>query len=172
MSYVKLPTTCQDHAIGIQTVQQAEENNARIKEHLAVRHALGNGQFNTSSFINPLSAVGRHNDTLIARSVLQCFIDNTSAVPTLLTRLSGPAFGVLNYIRRAAGQWQLFLQAPFEFGAVATMSASSTVDYAVRTYRITDPNYGPSLIVSTWAIDAGSWALTDLPFDLALWMRR
>lgn len=172
MSYVKLHTVVADFALGYQTMSQAGDNCDALKDVLDAEHALGNSGFNTSSYTNPLNEVGRHDDNLIARTVAHCYVDNTSTTPTLLTYFSGPAIGALNYVRRAAGQWQIFIQAPHEFFGIASLPAAGSVDYQARTYRVVDPTYGPSLIVSTWSITGGNWALTDLDFDVALWLRR
>lgn len=172
MSYVKLPTVVSDFAVGIQSMQQASDNADALKDVLDAEHALGNGGFNTSAFTNPLNEVGRHDDNLIARTVAHCYIDNTGGLTRLSAYFAGPVLGSLTYRRLGTGQWQMYLQAPFLFFGVASMPATASVDYQPRTYRSYDPQFGSSLIVSTWAIDSGSWVLDDLDFDLAIWLQR
>lgn len=165
MSYVKLPFTCQDHAVGLQSVNQAIDNNDAHYAAIDAMHSMGvNGD---SPYGRPLQALGRHDDILIARSTSD-FQISTLPTPTLLPKVLGPMFGSLSYQRLAVGQWRIFIATPQLFGAVALMKAAAVQDYKANCFTVSDPSLGPSVIVTTWNI-AGGPAAADLPFSLTVW---
>ena len=165
MSYLKLPTTTQDHAVGFQSVNQAIDNNNALKAHFATKHSVGIDGF--SPQYKPTLAVGRHNDILIARTVAEIDVDTSLPTPTLSAVVSGPCLGALQYARLGTGQWQIFFTTPQLFAAVGLMKSSSSVDRKATVYRSTSLTQGPSVIVTTW--DVAAAAPDDLPFSLILW---
>lgn len=166
MSYVKLPTTTQDHCVGYQSVNQAIDNNTLLFQVFDEKHSTGVD--GNSPYGRPTLAVGRHDDILIARSVADFDVD-TAALPqpTLRLIVGGPIFGSLVFTRIAAGQWQIFFSTPQLYGAAALMKSSSSVDRKATCYRSTSLTQGPSVIVSTWNVATAS--LADLPFSLIVW---
>lgn len=164
MSYLKLFKTCSDHAVGLQSVNQAIDNNDALYAAIDVAHSMGvNGD---SPYGRPLQALGRHDDILIARSTAD-FTISTLATPTLLPALLGPIFGSLSYQRLGPGQWRIFIATPQLFGAVALMKSTASVDYKATCFTVADPSLGPSVIVSTWNIATPT--TQDLPFSLTVW---
>lgn len=161
MSYLKLPKTVQDHAVGYQSVVQAVNNGAALVEAFDSKHSIGVG--GDSPYGQPTKSVGRHDDILVARSVAEFKIVGT----TLVATLAGPIFGALQYARLAAGQWQIFLATPQLYGATALMKSSASVDYKATCYTTTSLLRGPSIIVTTWNIATANSA--DLPFSLVVW---
>lgn len=165
MSYLKLPLTTQDHAVGFQSVNQAIDNNNFLETHFDTKHSIGVD--GNSPYGQPARAVGRHDDILIARSVLEVSVDTSLSTPALSLVVSGPIFWPFNYVRLATGQWQIFLATPLLYAAVALMKSTTSVDYKATCYRNTSTTQGPSVIVSTWNI--ATPALEDLPFSLVVW---
>lgn len=162
MSYVKLPKTTSDHAIGFQSVVQAVDNNAALVTAFDAAHSIGIDGDSQYGF--PLRAVGRHDDILIARTVA----DFTVASSTLGLSVGGPLFGSrLNYSRLGTGQWMIYLATNQLFGAVALMKSTASSDYKANCYASYSPSTGPAVTVSTWNI--ATPALEDLPFSLVLW---
>lgn len=172
MSYSKLPKGVQDYAVGFRSVRQADDNADAIFDTLDAKHALGNGGFNPSSYTNPLDAIGRHDDFLIARTVAKFTVDTTPATPTAIPLMAGPLLGLLSVSRYGIGQWRIYFAAGVDFLAAAQMPAASAIDYRATCYKFYDPNFGHGYIVTTWAIDTGVWTPTDLDFDLAIWAQR
>lgn len=165
MSYLKLPKTTQDHAVGLQSVNQAVDNNAELLTVFDLKHAIGiNGN---SPYGFPLRAIGRHEDMLIARSVADFEVDTAPLTPRLVGRVLGPVFGALFFTRLAVGQWQIFINSPQLFAAVALSKSTASVDRKTTCFRTSTPSTGASLIVSTWNVATA--ALTDLPFSLVVW---
>lgn len=165
-SYLKLFKTCSDHAVGLQSVNQAIDNNDALVAAVDLRHSVGVGGNSPSGF--PAMAIGRHDDILIARTVAHFAVDTTPAVPVLTLSLGGPVVGQRAYARLAVGQWRIYLATPQLFGAVALMQSSASVDYKANCLT----SYGPAtdhfVTVTTWNIAGGPIA-ADLPFSLVLW---
>lgn len=170
MAYSKLPLTTQDHFIGYQSVNQAIDNNQALADLYDAKHSLGVGGGNP--FGMPTRAVGRHDDILIARSVADFEVDTSIATPTLRALVNGPIFGGVVYQRVAAGRWRIFVATPQLVGAVALMKSTTSVDQKATCYLIYDPTRGPTISVSTWVQDAGSWTTDDLPFSLVVWTQQ
>lgn len=170
MSYVKLFQTVQDHAVGFQSINQARDNNTALSTLLDAKHSTGvNGQ---SPPGRPFEAVGRHDDICIARTVAHLVVDDL-VVPTRLRALvTGPMLPILVAQQLQMGQWQIFVSTPSVFAAVATPVSTATVDRKATAYLTQSPSQGPSVIVTTWEQDAGSWAMTDYDFSLVFWAKR
>lgn len=162
---MKLPTTTQDHAVGLQSVVQAIDNNAALLSAFDTRHSIGVGGNSPYGF--PLRAVGRHDDILIARSVAEFFVDTVPATPTITGRLAGPAFGTLRVDRMAVGQWKVYLATPQLYAAVAMLKSTASVDRKANCYVAGSTSAGPTVIVSTWNV--ATPALADLSFSLVVW---
>lgn len=162
MSYLKLFTTVQDHAVGFQSVNQAIDNDDALNAAFDLSHSIGINGNSPPGY--PTKAIGRHDDILIARTVANFTVDTTLAVPTLSAIVAGPVFGSLYYTRLAAGQWQIFLATPQLFAAVALMTSTASVDRKATCFRV---GTIPSIIVSTWVVSTAT--LTDLPFQLQIW---
>jgi hypothetical protein len=164
VSYLKLPTTTQDHAIGSVTVGQMVDNNAALCAHFDAKHSIGVG--GTSPYGRPVQAVGRHDDILIARSVAEFSVNTSLPIPALSAIVTGPVFG-WTFTRLGTGQWQIFLATPQLYAAVALLKSSSSVDRKATCYTTTSLTQGPNVIISTWNVATA--ALADLPFSLIVW---
>jgi len=164
VSYVKLPKTTQDHAVGYQSVNQARDNDAALFAQFDAKHSV---DFAAAGSV--FRATGRHDDPLIARSVLRCSVETARAVPTLAPIVSGPVFGRLAFTRLQQGQWRIYIATPQLFFAVALCESTAAVDRKATAYRTYDPSTGPAVIVTTWERVAGTWTPTDLAFSLVVW---
>lgn len=165
MSYLKLPKTTQDHAVGLQSVNQAIDNNDALVLQFDARHSIGTAGYSPPG--SGTAALGRHDDILIARTVANFGVDTTPATPVLVPHISGPILGALVYTRMAVGQWRIYLSTPHLFGAVALMEANATADYKATCYTQFSPTTGHAVTVSTWNV--ATPALEDLPFSLIFW---
>jgi hypothetical protein len=172
VSYLRLPKGVQDYAVGYRSINQANDNSEAIYDTLDAKHALGNSGNNTSSYTNPLNAIGRHDDFLIARTVANFTVDTTTPTPTLTALLAGPLLSLLAVTRYGMGQWRVFFASAGEFIAAASMPATASGDFRATCYRFYDPALGQGYIVSTWTVDSGVWIPADLDFDLAIWAQR
>lgn len=167
MSYLKLPKTTQDHAVGFQSVNQAIDNNAALLAAFDLRHSIGVG--GNSPYGAPTRAVGRHDDILIARTVVDFAVDTSRADPALQV-ITGGSLLVGGFVDRiAAGEWILHLATAQLFAAVALMKSTASVDRKATCYRTSSPSTGPAIYITTWDRSGGSWAPDDLPFSLVLW---
>lgn len=168
MSYLKLPKTTSDHAVGLQSLNQAIDNNEALLTAFDAKHSIGVG--GNSPYGAPTRAIGRHDDPLIARTVADFYVDTSVQTPVLTMRVGGPVFGALRYLRIATGQWRIYIATAQLFGAVALTKASATVDYKANCYISYDPTTGPAVTVSTWDINSGAVpSLEDLNFSLVIW---
>lgn len=162
MSYVKLHKVVSDFAVGIQSVNQAIDNNAAKYDQLDLGHSMGlRGGSGSDAFMSP----GQHDDPVIARTVLQFAIDTTLTTPIAYALTSGPLlYDVAE--RVATGQWRIYVTTPQIIGAKATPRASATADRACSARVVADIG-SPYVVVTTWNI-AGA-APADFDFDLVLW---
>ena len=158
MSYVKLFKKVQDHAVGIQSLNQAIDNNAALLAQFDAKHSVS---FSSSSSV--FRRPGRHDDPLVARTVARFSVDTSRAVPTLDPIVSGPVFGGLCFMRMQAGQWRIYIAAPQLFFAVALCESTAAIDRKPRVSTF-EPPTGPPLS-SRW--ERGR-AAEQTPFSLAL----
>lgn len=170
MSYLKLFTTVQDHAVGYQSVNQARDNGDALKDLYDAKHQLGTNGYQPYSPTRSYTAIGRHDDIKIARSVADFVVDSTSfASPVLSIRVSGPIFGIINAARITTGQWRIFVSTPQRFSVVALVKASASSDRKATCYRASSIN-GPHVVVTTWNVATA--AKVDYDFSLVLWAQR
>ena len=163
MSYTKLPTTVQDNAIGFQSVNQAINNNSALKDQFELRHLLQGGTYSGGAFFRE----GRHNDALIARTVVRYTIDTT--LPTIWAAkvMGGPLLDFGLPIRMGNGQWRINVRASQLVGAVALANASAVVDRKATCLVQSGPTQ-PSVVVSTWNVATA--LLEDFDFTLAIYV--
>lgn len=164
MSYVKLHKVVSDFAVGVQSVNQALENNRSIFSQLDYKHSLGAGGLAAG---DPFLGHGKHDDLMVARTVADFTIDTSTTTPRAYPLVSGLlVFEEPEFID--AGTWRVWITTPRLFGAVAQVKATGTADrYAcARVYMSAS---GPFVVVSTWNI-AGA-AKENFDFSLVLWTR-
>jgi len=161
MSYLKLPKTCSDHAVGLQSVNQAIDNNAELYAQLDKRHSViaeGN------AYVPPFRAPGAHDDVLIARTVAD--FAYSSSLLRMWPYMSGPMiFGLPT--RRGTGSWDIPVTAPRIYAAVATIKGVTALiprSASCYIYRGLNSAY---VSVRTWNVAAG--ALENYDFSLAIW---
>jgi len=159
VSYVRLFQVVQDFVLGVQTVNQARDNNEDLLSVLDARHEISLGVVETS----PLKAFGRHDDSLIPRAVVTLHVSTDPGAPTPVLEVSGPLLQA-EPIHRATGVWVFQLRGAWTFGASATPLATAAVDYGATAVCS-----GSTLYVTTWATTGGAFALTDLDFSVAIW---
>lgn len=169
MSYVKLPTTVSDHAIGFQTVNQANDNGEALLDLYAEKHMVPTTATAGAPFWQR-NVFGKHNDPLIERGNADFYVDSTSGVtPVLGARLSSGIFGATAQ-RVDVGVWRVYIAAPQVFFAVATPRATAAGERKANCFISYGP-YGPLILVSTWE-KSGSWATADYDFGLCVWGQR
>lgn len=163
MSYLKLFKTVSDHAVGMQCVNQALDNNfALYFTQFSPRH-VREVEWVKPFGRNPFLVPGRHDDVLVARTIADFSINATPAAMVLVT---GPM--VLGApVRMKVGQWKIFVNTPQLFSAVATIKGASVGNARYATCFV-DMNPGGAFVtVSTWNASGG--VLADYDFSLALW---
>jgi hypothetical protein len=170
MTYVKLPKTVRDHAVGFQSLNQANDNGEAVLDIYELKHLVPTSATAGSPFWQR-NVPGKHNDILIARATADFFIDSTSGItPSLGASLSGGIFGTIAPQRIGTGQWRIYLATSQNFFCVATPRATTGVERKATCFISSGPS-GSLVIVSTWE-RAPSWARTDFNFSLAVWGER
>ena len=171
MTYVKIPKTVRDHAVGYQSVNQANDNGEDLLTLYAAKHAVPGKTATAGANFWVRNFAGKHNDTRIARATADFFVDSTSGVtPALGARMSSGIFGGLAPQRIGTGQWRIYLATSANFFCVATPRATTGVERKATCFISSGPN-GSLVIVSTWE-RTPSWTRTDFNFSLAVWGER
>lgn len=162
--YVKGFKTCSDHAVGLQCVNRALDNNQALFEQLDKRHSVGNRSFGSADmFLGP----GRHDDVLIARTVADfTIVAGPGGTNIAFSLLSGPLiFDAPQEL--ATGQWRINITTPTIFNAIATIKGATAGIARYATCFVRSDANSPFVIVSTWNVAGGVLAQYD--FSLALW---
>lgn len=168
MSYVKLFTTVSDHAIGIQSVNQAVDNSQALYDHLDLRHAVEAGAISGGDI--SLQA-GKHDDIRIARTVIDLRVDTATSPTRLIQLVSGRLVGG-TIVRLATGVWKFPVTSNSMIGVVGT-AKSAAVGYRHVGCTVSSEGGGPSFPARTY-ITARTWnILTGAPeefdFSLVIW---
>lgn len=165
MSYLKLPKTCSDHAIGIQSVNQALDNNrALYYDQFDPKHSVG---IDGNAYGDPFLTPGRHDDVLISRAVADFAIDSTGLTPVLLPLMNGPL--IFSTSRVAVGKWKIYVTTPQLVSACATIKGPTASVARDAMCFVGVGSIGVYVTVSTWNVNSG--VLADYDFSLALWSR-
>lgn len=161
MSYSKLPKVVADYAVGMQSVNQALDNNRALFDQFDAKHSVGRAANIADIFINP----GQHNDTLIARTAADFIVDAGGLAVVSYSMLFGP---ILNDAPKfvETGRWKVYVTSPRLIGAVATVKAASAADYYAQC-RLSSDGDGTFIMVTTWDVSAG--ALVNVSFSLVVW---
>lgn len=162
MSYAKLHAVVSDFAVGLQSVNQAIDNNAAIFSQFNARHGT---EYLPSTF----QQAGFHDDLLIARTVIRCTIDTTGVEPRLVTQLNGPLFpsAVGDAIRIGVGRWRLRLRVTNLYAAVPMLESATATDRLVNCLLEGVGTAAPTIQVSTWNVAAAARA--DYAFMIGIW---
>lgn len=155
MSYVKLFTVCSDFALGFQTLNQGLDNNRAIYDQFDVGHSVGRVAWGSPDAI---LGKGRHDDPLVARTVVDVEIDSNGDPFGLLT---GPLMVGVTHL--AAGTWRVQIGTGRIFYAFATIKGA-TAGVARQASAHVAIGASPYVDVSTWNCSAGektdySWSL-------------
>lgn len=169
MSYSKLFTVCQDFPLGLQSANQAFDNNQALYDLYDAKHSFGIEGRNTGGFQNPFRALGRHDDPLIARTTARFLVDTSTATPTARAVVSGPMLNLSTPVYLGTGKWRFFVYTPQLFGAIAQSEATSAVDRKATCLIEFNPAVGPAVSVATWGVSGGAWAGTNFDFSITLW---
>lgn len=167
MSYVKLPTTVSDHAVGFQTVNQANDNGEALLDLYAEKHMVPGVTATAGAGFWVRNFAGKHNDILIARATADFYVDSTNFTPALGARLSSGIFGTIAPQRIDAGVWRIYIATSQNFFCVATPRATAAGERKADCYISSGPS-GSLVIVSTWE-KSGGWATADMDFSLCVW---
>lgn len=163
MSYLKLLKTCSDHAVGMQSVNQAIDNNGALySTQFDPNHSTG-----STSRVDSLLGPGRHDDTLVARGVFDFIIRTISGIGPTAVASVGNAIAVGFPARITSGQWRIYVLTRRLFSAVATIKGATAGIPRYATCFVSADSYGQFVTVSTWNVAAG--VLDDYDFSLAIW---
>jgi hypothetical protein len=161
MAYEKPFLSVSNHAVGLQCVNRALENNrALYSDQFDPNHSPGLGG---GSVGDPFLAPGRHDDPLIARTVADFAYDATYGY--VITLVSGPMI-FSGAQRLAAGRYEVRVTTPRLFYAFAAIKGPSTGNPRTATCLVTSTNNGPKVTVSTWNVAGG--VIADCDFSLVL----
>lgn len=162
MAYEKPFLTTSDHAVGLQCVNRAIENNrALLKDQLDPGHAI-----TTSSGVDAFLSPGRHDDPLIARTVADFQLDIGTLDTVAVELVSGPAiFGTP--IRLDVGMWKIRVTTPQLISAYATIKGASAGVARHAACFVSADGTGPFITVVTWNVAGGAPA--DYDFSLVLY---
>ena len=164
MAYEKPFLTTSDHAVGLQCVNRALENNrALLQDQFDPGHSLGlGGAARGDPFLSP----GRHDDPLVSRSVALFSMDVGALDTVAVTLISGPL--IFSGARRVAqGEFQIFLTTQEIVSAYALINGPSTGVARHATCLVSNNTNAPYVTVSTWNVAGGAKA--DYDFSLVLY---
>ena len=164
MSYVKLFNVCSDFALGIQTLNQAIDNNKALLDQFDLRHRVDRG----SSVFPP----GKHDDPLIARSVADYYVSTSNGVTTAAPFFAGQFISAAP-VRIGVGQWRIYLYTRTIVSAIATVKEPWGDFPYHATVSIGSYNSVNFCHVNTWALGVPpadeTPTATDLSFSLAVY---
>lgn len=164
LTYVKLPKAVSDYAVGVQSVNQALENNIALYDQYDLRHSVGVGVPGSNSS-DPFLGPGRHDDWLVARTSADYEVDASGPTVVAYGVISGPLIvGAPEFV--TDGTWRIYVATPTLYGVVATIKAAATGDKYAQC-RLTPDLEAPYISVTTW--DVASGALDNLSFSIVLW---
>lgn len=162
MAYEKPFLTTSDHAVGLQCVNRALENNrALLREQLDPGHAI------TSSVgVDAFLGLGKHDDPLIARTAADFQLDIGTLDTVAIALVSGPAiFGTP--IRLAVGRWKIRVTTPQLVSAYASIKGASAGVARHAACVVSGDLSGPFVAVTTWNVAGGAPA--DYDFSLVIY---
>ena len=162
MAYEKPFLSVSDHAVGLQCVNRALENNrALFEDQFDPGHSAGLGGTAQS---DPFFSPGRHDDPLVARTVANFSV--STVVDEALAIVTGPfLFGAPEKLD--IGQWLIDINAAVVTKCYAVPLKATNGNPHAATCRIGTGDGGSSAVyVSTWDIIAGAPA--DIDFALVI----
>lgn len=168
MSYVKLFTTVSDHAIGIQSVNQAVDNAQSLYDQFDLRHAAETGALGGGDVF---LQVGKHDDIRVSRTVIDFKLDAAASPMRLMQLLSGRIVGGA-IERLSVGVWKIPVATSNIVGVVGTAKATSS-GYRHVGCTMSSEGGGPSFPARTY-ITARTWSILtgapeDFDFSLVIW---
>jgi hypothetical protein len=162
MSYEKPFLTTSDHAVGLQCVNRALENNrALYSDQFDPGHSAGVGGL---AYGDPFLTPGKHDDPLVARTAADFAIDATGLIAVELTT-GLMVFGPPTKLK--TGQWQILISTPRIFNAYAIIKGPTAGVARYATCFVSSDVDGPSVTVSTW--NAAGGVLADYDFSLVIY---
>jgi hypothetical protein len=168
MSYVKLFTTVSDHAVGIQSVNQAVDNAQALYDQFDLRHAAEAGALGGGDVF---LQVGKHDDIRVSRTVIDFKLDAAASPMRLMQLLTGRIIGG-TIVRQSAGVWKIPVTSDSMLGVVGTAKATAA-GYRHVGCTVSREGGGPSfpdrtyITARTWNILTG--APEDFDFSLVIW---
>lgn len=169
MLYTKLPLVIQDYGLGLQTINQANDNNRGLKLLYAEKH----GDVLGPAAPNPWKQRGAHNDVLVCRTAarVQQITIIISATPTIVA--SGPGFASAA-ARVSTGIYFFPLQLE-NVWAIVNAEQDDSTPVRLTKWRYLSPSNSYSqqrgVVVETYELDTGSgtFALAEYDFQLNVW---
>jgi hypothetical protein len=188
MTFVKLPTVCQDYGLGYQSVNQLADNMDAVRELYAAKHGsiipfvpvgiAGHG--GPAGALNGAQAweiYGRHNDLKIPRAVarVDVFIGlgGGSFVSGVFPTLQVASSLIQGYVRSGVGEYVIRISGniPVAFGPVACQQSSSGPTRFARTRFALqgDTAAYTGIYISLFDLSAGDFIAADYGFSLPIY---
>lgn len=165
MTITRRPKVCQDFPLGIVEVNAAIDNNAGLFEAWDLRHCLTKANVTQ---VNLLKWFGRHDDTVISRTV-GCFsVDRSGISPILSGIITGPA--IARTERIGVGQWRIYFTGLSTVWVQADVAMSAGVTLTPYTMHVSAyvESGMTSCIVSTAQLVGSAFVLSDLSFSISI----
>lgn len=170
MAFVKLYQVIQDHALGLQSVNQAADNEQEIQDDWDEEHGATPLEADNSSTLSWWDRLGRHDSRHIPRAIASVIV-RTSGAGIYLPELEiASSSGILSGIRREQTgvyfipyltQWQ-------HTWAEGAPSGSATVPRQVVARHLPQATgQEPGFIVYLHDHTSG-WAAADYSFSIAI----
>ena len=171
MSYSKIWKACQDYGVGITLMNAAKANLDAFKAAWETEH--GNIQSvsltQPPATVDPYNAFGVHNAAEVPRAMVRVKPStlNNVIVPTQFIDIGGIVRGVS---RVATGTWNIYLDGRLQlfFGDPRPVQSSG------GSVRFCEPygaviGGGVGLLVKTYDLQSGDFALADYEFSCAIY---
>lgn len=171
MAYSKLVKTCQDFALGIQSVNEAKTNLEAFRDWWTAEHGRdeftsSGGSRYTARTMNPYEAFGRHNTPHVPRAVVGVTV--ATSAPFQVAFSVGAQPTVVRVTKIGTGQWFIEMDGRLEyFWGIAhpsQASSSSTRFCKPVTYRPTGSGTPPGITVTTYEHGGTSFEPADYSF--------
>lgn len=162
-TYSKLGKVCQDFALGYPDLNQAIANTDAMRDAYAAKHGTKEPAPSNTYGTNPWQVAGHHNDPLVTRTIARVHTVFVSGVLAPQIDVLGPAISGITRI--GTGQWQVDIDQLSNWWLFVNIEASSNTPCRKAVVYTS----GGSAFISLYDLSAGTFALTDLDFDVQVW---
>jgi len=168
MAYSKLPKVIQDTGLGYQSINQANDNNAQLRE----AYAEGHGPFAGGGVSSIWSKPGQHDNLLICRTVIRIYQATYVITPEPMVLAAGPGMpAVGGWILGGGGRYSISV-ALDNLKAIITAEQPDSSAVRIPRWNYTVPATGVQtrgLDIWLWEESAGEFSLAAYDFEVLLW---